>query len=32
MNAKDLVKDVLEQKGSMATKCLELLDGAPCRC
>ena len=32
MNAKDLVKDVLEQKGSMATKCLELLEGAPCRC
>lgn len=29
MNARDLVKDILEQKGSMATKCLELLEGVP---
>jgi ankyrin repeat protein len=31
MNARDLVKDVQEQKGSMATKCLVLLEGVPCR-
>ena len=31
MNARDLVKDILEQKGSMATKCLDLLEGVPCR-
>ena len=29
MNARDLVKDILEQKGSMATKCLGLLEGVP---
>ena len=32
MNARDLVKDILESKGSMATKCLALLEGVPCRC
>ena len=32
MNARDLVKNILESKGSMATKCLALLEGVPRRC